>query len=77
MKYKIVLFDMDGTILDTLQDLADSVNWALRTCGLSERRFEEIRCFLGNGIFNLIRRSVPEGTPQEKEDEVRTVYKRH
>ena len=77
MKYKIVLFDMDGTILDTLQDLADSVNWALRTCGLSERRFEEIRRFLGNGIFNLIRRSVPEATPQEKEDEVRTVYKRH
>ena len=76
-KYKIVLFDMDGTILDTLQDLADSVNWALRECGLPERSFAEIRRFLGNGIFNLIRRSVPEGTPQEKEDEVRAVYKHH
>ena len=76
-KYKIVLFDMDGTILDTLRDLSDSVNWALRECGLPERRFDEIRRFLGNGIFNLIHRSVPEGTPQEKEDEVRTVYKHH
>ena len=74
-QYKIILFDMDGTILDTLQDLADSVNWALRECGLPERSSAEIRRFLGNGIFNLIRRSVPEGTPQEKEDEVRIVYK--
>ena len=75
-KYQIVLFDMDGTILDTLRDLADSVNWALRECGLPGRSYAEIRRFLGNGIFNLIRRSVPEGTPQELEDEVRTVYKR-
>ena len=74
-KYRIVLFDMDGTILDTLRDLADSVNWALRECGLPERSFAEIRRFLGNGIFNLIHRSVPEGTPQETEDKVRTVYK--
>ena len=76
-RYKIVLFDMDGTILDTLQDLADSVNWALRECGLPERSFAEIRRFLGNGIFNLIRRAVPDGTPQEMEDKVRTVYKHH
>ena len=76
-RYKIVLFDMDGTILDTLQDLAGSVNWALRACGLPERSFGEVRLFLGSGIFNLIRRSVPEGTPKEKEDEVRTVYKTH
>ena len=75
--YKIVLFDMDGTILDTLRDLADSVNWALRECGLPERSFAEIRRFLGNGIVTLIHRSVPEGTPQELEDKVRAVYKRH
>ena len=75
-RYKIVLFDMDGTILDTLRDLADSVNWALRECGLPERSYAEIRRFLGNGIFNLIRRSVPEGTPQEMEEEVRILYKR-
>ena len=67
---------MDGTILDTLRDLADSVNWALCECGLPERSYAEIRRFLGNGIFNLIRRSVPEGTPQELEDKVRIIYKR-
>ena len=76
-KYKIVLFDMDGTILDTLQDLSDSVNWALRACGLPERTYAENRRFLGNGIFNLIHRAVPEGTPQDLEDKVRTVYKHH
>ena len=59
---------MDGTILDTLRDLADSVNWALRECGLPERSYAEIRRFLGNGIFNLIRRSVPEGTPLPEPD---------
>ncbi len=74
-RYKIVLFDMDGTILDTLRDLSDSVNWALRTCGLPERAYEENRRFLGNGIINLIHRAVPEGTDPEKETEVRTVYK--
>ena len=74
---KIVLFDMDGTILDTLRDLSDSVNWALRECGLPERTFEQNRRFLGNGIFNLIHKAVPEGTSQELEDKVRTVYKHH
>ena len=63
-KYKIVLFDMDGTILDTLRDLSDSVNWALAECGLPQRTFAENRRFLGNGIINLIHRAVPEGTPE-------------
>ncbi len=74
--HKIVLFDMDGTILDTIRDLSDSVNWALRECGLPERSLAENRRFLGSGILNLIHRAVPEGTPQELEDRVREVYKR-
>ncbi|MBR3720006.1 MAG: HAD hydrolase-like protein, partial [Firmicutes bacterium] len=76
-KYKIVLFDMDGTILDTLRDLSDSVNWALAECGLPQRTFAENRRFLGNGIINLIHRAVPEGTPEDLELQVRTVYKHH
>ena len=75
--YKIVLFDMDGTILDTLQDLSDSVNWALVQCGLPQRSLEENRRFLGNGIVNLIHRAVPEGTDAALEEKVRTVYKHH
>ncbi len=76
-KYKIVLFDMDGTILDTLRDLSDSVNWALAECGLPVRTDAENRRFLGNGILTLIHRAVPAGTPQEMEDRVRAVYKKH
>ena len=45
-RYQIVLFDMDGTILDTLQDLSDSVNWALAQCGLPQRSLEENRFLL-------------------------------
>ncbi|MCM1180307.1 MAG: HAD family hydrolase [Clostridium sp.] len=60
--YELVIFDLDGTILDTLEDLADSTNYALRMHGFPERTIEEIRSFVGNGIGKLIKRAVPEGT---------------
>ena len=56
MKYKLAVFDMDGTILNTLEDLADSTNYALRKHGLPERTLEEVRTFVGNGIGKLIER---------------------
>lgn len=56
-----VLFDLDGTLLDTLQDLADSTNAALRAFGYPERTVEEVRRFVGNGAERLIRLAVPEG----------------
>ena len=56
-----ILFDLDGTLLDTLQDLADGVNYALRTHGYPERTLQEVRAFVGHGAANLIARSVPEG----------------
>ena len=56
-----ILFDLDGTLLDTLQDLADGVNYALRTHGYPERTLREVRAFVGHGAANLIARSVPEG----------------
>ena len=62
MKYKLAIFDMDGTILDTLVDLANAVNYALREAGFPERSLPEIRSYLGNGMFNLIRLSAPEGS---------------
>ena len=70
MKYKYVLFDLDGTILDTLDDLADATNAALRECGYPERTRDEVRMFVGNGIRKLIERAVPNGTSEE--DIVRT-----
>ena len=66
MSYKAVLFDMDGTLLDTLEDLCDSTNHALRQMGYPPRGLEEIRRFIGNGAEKQIRRAVPEGTSEEK-----------
>ena len=65
MAYKLAIFDLDGTILNTLDDLAASVNFALKQNGLSPRTIEEVRQFVGNGIRNLIVRSVcaAEGVP--------------
>lgn len=57
-----VIFDLDGTLLDTLEDLYLSVNHVLRTYGCPERTRQEIRAFVGNGARNLIARSLPEGS---------------
>ncbi|MGI6106486.1 MAG: HAD family hydrolase [Lachnospiraceae bacterium] len=63
--YRTAVFDLDGTILDTLDDLYHSVNTALRSQNLPERSRAEVRSFVGNGIRRLMRLSVPAGTPDE------------
>ena len=60
-KYETVIFDMDGTLLNTLEDLADAVNYALREMGMPERTIEEVRNFVGNGVRRLMELSVPDG----------------
>lgn len=60
-----LLFDLDGTLLDTLEDLADGVNHALAEFGYPLRTLEEIRQFVGNGVFRLMQLSVPEGADPE------------
>ncbi len=77
MKYQLVIFDMDGTILDTLEDLCDSVNFALKQHNLPGRTLEEVRAFVGNGIGRLIDLSVPEGTPAETKTSVLEGFKVH
>lgn len=62
---KAVVFDLDGTLLNTLEDLTDSTNAALRYCGYPERTIDEIRRFVGNGIYKLIERAVPENIDVE------------
>ncbi len=73
-----ILFDLDGTLLDTLDDLMDGVNHALTQFGYPARSREEIRRFVGNGAANLLQRSVPQGAEWEKPLEVfQGFYREH
>ena len=75
------VFDLDGTLLDTLEDLAASCNYALLKHGFPERTVEEVRRFVGNGVRKLMERAVPKGTGQHEIEEVlddfRVHYLRH
>lgn len=62
MSYDTYIFDLDGTLLDTLQDLATSVNYALRQHHMPEHSIDDVRRFVGNGVRRLMERAVPEGT---------------
>lgn len=62
MRYKAIIFDLDGTLTDTLEDLFLSVNHALQGCGLPARSLGEVQHFVGNGVRKLIERAVPQGT---------------
>lgn len=81
MKYKLVIFDMDGTILDTLEDLKDCTNHALEQNGFPVRTLQEVRNFVGNGIRKLVERAVPAGTGPGQIDRVfsdfQVYYKLH
>ncbi|MCR5416370.1 MAG: HAD-IA family hydrolase [Pseudobutyrivibrio sp.] len=68
MKYNTILFDLDGTLLYTLEDLADSVNYMLKKYNLPTRSNGEIRRFLGNGLKNLVIDSLPDGENYEHFD---------
>lgn len=74
MKYKAVLFDMDGTVLDTLGDLAAAVNHTLCEFSMPERSIAEVAAALGNGAAYLIAHTVPDGTPKELTDKVLAAY---
>ena len=61
MRYHTYIFDLDGTLLDTLTDLAASCNYALRTHGMPEHSIDDVRRFVGNGVRLLMERAVPGG----------------
>ncbi len=61
MKKKLVIFDLDGTLLNTLADLTDSTNFVLHEFGYPQRTIDEVRRFVGNGVVKLIERAVPGG----------------
>ena len=75
--YKTAVFDLDGTLLDTLEDLMLSTNAALAAHGMPEHSLEDVRRFVGNGVALLIKRAVPTGTPADVEAAVLEDFKRH
>lgn len=75
--YKGIVFDLDGTLLNTLEDLRDSVNYALNKKGFQERSLEEVRCFVGNGVAKLVERAVPEGTGEKEMLDTLEIFKEH
>ena len=68
--YRIAIFDLDGTILNTLEDLCDSLNHALALSSMPCRSLAQVRSYLGNGIRALVECGVPENTPPELTDAV-------
>lgn len=74
---KAIVFDLDGTLLDTLTDLAASTNYALRSCGMPEHSIDDVRCFVGNGVRMLMTRAVPDGESNPRFDEAFSVFRQH
>lgn len=74
MKYDLIIFDMDGTILNTLEDLKNSLNYVLQQAGYQTRTLEEVRTFVGNGIRKTIERALPSDIEEEKIDELFSLF---
>lgn len=77
MSIKLVIFDLDGTLLNTLEDLADSTNFALSEFDYPTRTIDEIRNFVGNGVAKLIERAIPNGKDNPNYENCLTVFKEH
>lgn len=75
--YTTVVFDLDGTLLNTLDDLKDSVNYALQLNSMPQRTLDEVRRFVGNGIRNLMLRAVPDGADNPAFEKVFADFKAH
>lgn len=75
--YKTYIFDLDGTLLDTLNDLHASCNYALRTHGMPERSLEEVKQFVGNGVKKLMERAIPDGLDNPLFEETLQTFRQH
>ena len=72
-----MIFDLDGTLLDTLGDLHAAVNHALRAFSFPERSLSEVRRFIGNGVVKLMERSTPDGTDEKTQADCLAVFREY
>lgn len=72
-----VIFDLDGTLLNTLEDLKNSTNFALNEFGFPKRSLKEVRCFVGNGVRKLIERAVPKDCDKNTIEKCLEIFKKH
>ncbi len=77
MKITTILFDMDGTLLNTLDDLADAVNYTMNKFGYPTKTIDEIRSYLGYGAYYLIKHAMPESATEEEVQTALDFYKEH
>lgn len=77
MKYDTYIFDLDGTLLNTLGDLAASCNYALRTYGFPEHSVDDVRRFVGNGVRLLMTRAIPNGDKDPKFEDCYACFRQH
>ena len=75
--YNTYIFDLDGTLLDTLTDLAASVNYALRTHGMPEHSIDDVRRFVGNGVRKLMERAIPNGEANSDFEATFATFREH
>ena len=75
--YNVYIFDLDGTLLDTLHDLASSVNYALQTHGMPTHSVDAIRGFVGNGVRLLMERAVPDGAQNPQFEATFATFRQH
>ena len=73
----LYIFDLDGTLLDTLRDLAASVNYAMEQCHYPTHSIDKVRMMVGNGVATLIKRAVPSGTSGEDTAHALDIFKQH
>lgn len=75
--YSTYVFDLDGTLLDTLTDLAGATNYALRTHGMPEHSVDDVRRFVGNGVKKLMERAIPGGLDNPEFDNVFATFRQY
>lgn len=76
-EYNTYIFDLDGTLLNTINDLAASVNYALRSVGLPEHSVDDVRRFVGNGVRKLMERAIEGGDSNPLFDEAYATFRKH